>query len=77
MPTVTVHQAKTQLSQLLVQVENGQSIIIARGHQPVAKLVALSADAGRRRLGGLRDKGLIADEHFAADEIAELFGAKA
>ena len=38
MPTVTVHEAKTNLSELLRRVEAGEEIIIARGDKPVAVL---------------------------------------
>ena len=31
MPVVNVHQAKTQLSRLLAQVEAGEEVVIARG----------------------------------------------
>jgi len=37
--TVTVHQAKTNLSRLLYQVEQGEEIVVCRGKQPVAKIV--------------------------------------
>lgn len=40
MMTVNVHQAKTQLSRLLVRVESGEEVMIARRGQPVARLVA-------------------------------------
>lgn len=40
--TYTVHQAKTQFSKLLKLAAQGQEIIIARGHEPIAKLVALA-----------------------------------
>jgi prevent-host-death family protein len=36
----TVHQAKTHLSGLLQEVEEGKEVIIARGSKPVARLVA-------------------------------------
>jgi prevent-host-death family protein len=39
METVTVHTAKTTLSQLLARVEAGEEIILARGNQPIARLV--------------------------------------
>jgi antitoxin (DNA-binding transcriptional repressor) of toxin-antitoxin stability system len=45
MRSVTVGEAKTQLSALLRAVEAGEEIEIRRGQQPVAKLVA----APRRR----------------------------
>jgi prevent-host-death family protein len=36
---VNVHEAKTQLSRLLQEVEDGEEIVIARNGTPVAKLV--------------------------------------
>lgn len=40
---VNVHQAKTHLSQLLQQVEQGQEVVIARSGVPIARLVAWQA----------------------------------
>lgn len=40
---VNVHEAKTRLSELLVRVERGEEIVIARGGTPVARLVAVGA----------------------------------
>lgn len=37
--TVTIHQAKTNLSRLIHQVERGEEIVVCRGKQPVAKIV--------------------------------------
>lgn len=37
---VNVHEAKTQLSRLLLQVEQGEEIWIARAGRPVARLSA-------------------------------------
>jgi prevent-host-death family protein len=39
MTTVTIHAAKTQLSKLIEQVERGEEVVIARGKEPVARLV--------------------------------------
>jgi len=39
METVTIHTAKTTLSQLLARVEAGEEIVLARGKHPIAKLV--------------------------------------
>jgi prevent-host-death family protein len=51
MSTVSVHEAKTHLSRLLQQVEAGEEVIITRGGEPVACLVAvgpkLPREAGR------------------------------
>ncbi|HZU23412.1 MAG TPA: type II toxin-antitoxin system prevent-host-death family antitoxin [Terriglobales bacterium] len=53
----TVHQAKTNLSKLLEEAEHGKDVIIARGKQPVAKLVALVTTRKQRTPG--RYKGQI------------------
>jgi prevent-host-death family protein len=48
--TVTVHQAKTTLSELLRRVEAGEEIIIARGNTPVAVLKSCQiAETQKRR----------------------------
>ena len=39
MVTVNVHEAKTNLSRLLAQVEAGEDVVIARNGKPVARLV--------------------------------------
>jgi antitoxin (DNA-binding transcriptional repressor) of toxin-antitoxin stability system len=43
MTVVTIHKAKTELSKLLARVEAGEGIVIARGDEPIAKLVALTS----------------------------------
>jgi prevent-host-death family protein len=43
---VNVHQAKSQLSQLLAAVENGDEVVIARNGAPVAKLVPVKKRGG-------------------------------
>mgnify|MGYP000927623208 FL=1 len=49
MRTVRVQEAKTHLSALLVEVEQGTTINIARGRQTVARLVPVGT--GERELG--------------------------
>jgi len=39
MVEVTVHQAKSNLSKLLRQVEQGEDVIICRGKEPIARIV--------------------------------------
>jgi prevent-host-death family protein len=51
MATVSVHEAKTHLSRLLQRVEAGEEVVIARGGVPVARLVPISDDRPRPRLG--------------------------
>ena len=43
MRTVTTHEAKTHLSQLLSQVLSGEEVVICRGALPVARLVTFSS----------------------------------
>ncbi len=55
MHQVTIHEAKTHLSRLLNEVQAGGEIIVARGREPIAKLVAIHPPK-RKRVPG-RDKG--------------------
>ncbi len=48
METITIHKAKTQLSRLIEKACRGEEIVIARGKQPVVKLVAIEKSAKRR-----------------------------
>ena len=50
MKTVNVHEAKTTLSQLLAEVEQGHEVLIARNGHPVARLSSV-APAIRRDPG--------------------------
>ena len=52
---VNIHEAKTQLSRLLLKVASGEEIIIARDGTPVARLVPYEAMPKKRILG--RDAG--------------------
>ena len=45
---VNVHQAKTQLSRLLAQVEAGEEVVIARRGEPVARLVGCKPQSERK-----------------------------
>ena len=63
MSMVNIHQAKTQLSRLLVQVEAGEEVVIARNGKPVARLVRFR-DRGKRRFGALRGKISINETFF-------------
>ena len=57
MATVNVHQAKTQLSRLLQQVEAGETIVIARAGKPSAQLVPINAHPkGIKPPGAMRDQ---------------------
>ena len=63
MATVNVHQAKTQLSKLLQQVEAGETIVIARAGKPSAQLVPINAHPkGIKPPGAMRDQISIGDD---------------
>ncbi|HEY4007906.1 MAG TPA: type II toxin-antitoxin system Phd/YefM family antitoxin [Pseudonocardia sp.] len=59
---VNVYEAKSQLSKLLEQVENGDEIIIARNGKPVARLVPVQRRTSPRVPGAWKGKGWIADD---------------
>ena len=48
MSTVNVHDAKTNLSKLLAEVERGGEVVIARNGKPVARLVPVAISAARK-----------------------------
>lgn len=48
----TVHQAKTHLSRLIKEAEAGGEVVVTRGKQPVAKIVAIESTFTRKSLAG-------------------------
>ena len=64
MAVVTIHTAKTTLSQLIARAEAGEEIVLARGAQPVAKLVAIGPSSSKRQFGAYRGKISIGAEFF-------------
>lgn len=76
MKQVNIHEAKTQLSHLLEEVERGERIVIARAGEPVAVLAPYKAAVRRRRLGLFAGEATM---HANFDElptnIAAAFGA--
>jgi prevent-host-death family protein len=65
MLTVNTHEAKTQLSRLLVRVSSGEEIIIAKAGKAVAKLVPIKRNTIKRKSGIDKDKAWIADDFDA------------
>ena len=55
--TVKVAEAKAHLSELLAKVEAGEEFVIARGREPVAKLISVNRNDDR--------EGLIAEARAA------------
>ena len=56
---VNMHDAKTNLSKLVIQAHEGDEIIIARAGKPVAKIVPYTETPRRNIIGAL--KGVIPD----------------
>lgn len=76
MKQVNVHQAKTQLSQLLADVEAGEEIVIARAGKPIARLVAETAQRKvYRQPGAWKGQVFYTDEDWKTGdaEILEMF----
>ena len=80
MKTFNIHYTKTNLSQLIEMVLEGEPFIIAKAGKPLVKVVALDAPDAKvqKRIGAM--KGMFKSpslEEFnaiAQDEIAEMFG---
>ena len=51
---VTISEFRARLAEMVGRAEQGEEVVIARGREPVAKLVPLR-DKRRRRLGVLRE----------------------
>ena len=52
MTIVTIHQAKTHLSQLIQRTLAGEEIVIAKGKAPLVTLVVVLVNRKQRRIGG-------------------------
>jgi len=72
--TVNIHEAKTQLSALIVRAEAGEEIVIARANKPAVRLVPVESSQVQRRLG--EAKGLVRigpDFDALPDDLMEHF----
>lgn len=70
----TVHQAKTNLSKLIRAARNGEEVIIARGKEPVAKLIAFPARKKKRVPGSLKGRIWYSPDAFdplSKEELAD------
>ena len=62
----SIHAAKTQLSRLVARARRGESVVIARGSKPVAKLVALDETPPQRQFGAMRGRARVTATFFDA-----------
>ena len=68
---VNVHDAKTNLSRLLAEVERGEEIVIARAGTPCARLIPVQRD--ERQLDTMAKRWpRLDDEFFAPLDDADL-----
>ena len=77
MATVTVHTAKTTLSQLIERALHGEEIIIARGKVPAVRLVPVGIGAPKRQFGAMRGRARVTKAFFeplTARELREWYG---
>ena len=73
--TINIHEAKTHLSRLLVRVQMGEEIILARAGKPVARLAPMEPKSAQRRLGSAAGEFQVPDDFNAPlpPEIEDTF----
>jgi prevent-host-death family protein len=64
MSMVTIHKAKTNLSNLIRKAAAGEEVIIARGAKPVARLVPVGEVKGKRVPGALKGTLRVGPDFF-------------
>lgn len=76
MHTVKIYEAKTHLSRLIEEVQDGEEVIISRGTVAVARLVPYISDKKVRKPGYLKGKIRIAEDFDAPlpEELLNAFG---
>ncbi len=78
MQTVNIHEAKTNLSRLLKEVQQGKPFVIARAGRPIARVTGIDApETGRTgRVGFLAGQIQVpADfDRMGEQEIVSMFG---
>ena len=74
--TVNIHDAKTHLSQLILEASQGNPFVIAKAGKPMVRVVAIDQEA-KPRLGMLGGAFVVPDDIDAPfrDEIEAMFGA--
>ena len=65
MKIVNVHEAKTHLSRLIQEVEAGEEVVIARGKEPLVRLVLVESARPQRTLGWGKGVVTIAEDFDA------------
>lgn len=82
MYTVNIHEAKAHLSEMLVKVEQGETVVIARRNKPIAQLVPMAEEQPKkppRKFGLAEGEFTIPDDFFdpmTEEELAEWYDIK-
>ena len=64
MAKFTIHNAKTNLSKLILKAARGEEVIIARDDEPVARLVPIKYKRPERRFGALKGRIELPESFF-------------
>ena len=65
MKVVNIHEAKTHLSRLIQEALEGEEIVIARGNEPVVRLVLVESARPKRSVGWVKGKVTMAPDFDA------------
>jgi prevent-host-death family protein len=63
MKTFPIHEAKAKLSNLIERARSGELIIVARGKEPMVRLVPVDPPCGRQ-FGALKGKVKVTETFF-------------
>lgn len=77
MKVTNIHEAKTNLSQLIEAVLKGEEVIIAKAGKPVVKLIPYREEKKLRTPGGWEGKVIMSpdfDDELPQDILAGFFG---
>lgn len=81
MQTINIHEAKTHLSRLIAQAQQGEPFIIAKSGKPLVIVSAIATEPGRakKRLGFMCGTMQIPGDfdQMGENEIADLFAGSA
>lgn len=77
MKQVNIHEAKTQLSQLVAQAAKGEGFVIAKAGKPMARVTAMDSPAPgqQKRLGFLKGRFKVPEDfdRMGQEQIVALF----
>jgi prevent-host-death family protein len=66
MAVFNIHDAKTHFSKLLVRVQNGEEVVIAKAGKPVARIIPFLAEDASPRVPGIDVGKVIIQPDFDA-----------